>query len=161
MFNDHKDFCNIVKKVKIKRNDDNSYTEFNYIKEIEFEVYELIYKKRYLKKIFNKKYEIYKTSINNRRRLEICKTINESQIIKVINYIVDREKVDFSNISYIINHSNFLLYALDNNYIKKDKLEVVRENLIDMSFDKNQKEYYSLINSQKSFKNSLEDLIGI
>lgn len=161
MFNDYNDFNNIIKKIKIKKSDNDDYSEFDYIKEVEFEIRKLIFKKRFLKKIFNKKYEIYKTNLNNRQKIEIYKTIKESQIIKVIDYIVDKKKVDFSNISYIINHSKFILYALDNNYIKKDKLELVRDYLVDMDFDKNYKEYYFLINNQKLFKNSLEELIGI
>lgn len=161
MFNDYNDFNNIIKKIKIRNYDNFYYSEFDYIKEIEFEISKLIFKKRFLKKVFNKKYEIYKTNLNNRQKIEIYKTIKDSQIVKVIDYIVDKKKVDFSNISYIINHSKFILYSLDNNYIKKDKLELVRNYLVDMDFDKNYKEYYFLINNQKSFKNSLEELIGI
>lgn len=160
MFNDFKDFNKTIRTIKIKRINDEDYSEFDYVKEVEFEIKKLIFKKRILKKFFNKKYEIYKTNLNNRQRIEVTNIIKESQLYKLIDHIVKQKKVDFFNISYILNHSKFIMYALDNDYINKYKLEKVRELLEDMDFDKDSKEYNFLINNQKSFKNSLEELLG-
>lgn len=160
MFNDFKDFNKTIRTIKIKRLNDEYYSEFDYIKEVEFEIKKLIFNKRFLKKFFKKRYEIYKTNLNNRQRIELNNIIKDSQLYKLIDHIVKQKKVDFFNISYILNHSKFIMYALDNDYINKYKLEKVRELLENMDFNENSKEYNFLINNQKSFKNSLEELLG-
>lgn len=160
MFNDFKDFNNIIRNIKIKRLEDYDYGEYEYIKEIEFEMARLIFKRRNLKFLFKIKYEVYKTNLNNRKKIEIKKVILASQLYKLIDHIINQKKVDFFNISYIINNSKFIMYSLDNEYIEIKKLEKVRELLEDIEFDKNNKDYNFLINNQKHFKNSLEELLG-
>jgi hypothetical protein len=162
MFNDYKDFNNIVKTIKTKRLEDKTYCEMDYIKEIEYEIQKKIFSKRILKVFFPKKYEIYQVSLNNRLKIEIKNVIESSQIYKLIEYINHKNKVDFFNISYILGYKKFIMYCLDNGYINKDKLEKVRELLEDMDFEslKSKNEYYLLVNTQKSFKNNLEELLG-
>lgn len=158
--NPEKKFYVIQKTIKIKNLDNRFYVEMDYIKDLEKEVNNYLLRKSFFKKIFNKKYDLYKSSMLNYMKEEIEKVIQESQIIKLINHINVTKKVDFSNVENIIQDKSLLCYSIENNYIKSDLLEEVRYLLVDKEFDKNCKEYDSLIRTQNSLKNKIDDIIG-
>jgi len=158
--NPEKNFYIIKKTIKIKNLDNKFYVEMDYIKDLEKEVKEHLLRKSFLQKIFNKKYNLYKNSILNYMKEEIENVIQESQVIKLIKHINASKKVDFSNVENIIQDKSLLGYSIENNYIKADLLEEVRYLLVDKDFDKNCSDYDSLIRTQNSLKNKIDDIIG-
>lgn len=158
--NPEKNFYIIKKTIKIKNLDNKFYVEMDYIKDLEKEVKEHLLRKSFLQKIFNKKYNLYKNSILNYMKEEIENVIQESQVIKLIKHINASKKVDFSNVENIIQDKSLLGYSIENNYIKVDLLEEVRYLLVDKDFDKNCSDYDSLIRTQNSLKNKIDDIIG-
>ncbi len=160
MLNNEKDFNNCIKMIKIKNLEEDFYSEFDYIRQVELAVTKLIQKNIFFKKIFKKKFEIYKTALNNRKKIEIMKTIKESKMYTLISYMNNQKKVDFLNIEIILQDNNFILYALENNYIERFELEMIREYLIDLEFNKNYPEYNMLIKRQNSYKNKIDDILG-
>lgn len=162
MFNvlDHsKVFNKEIKIIKIKNLDEKFYDEFDYIKDIEDMVKKQIYKKRFFRKICGKKYEIYKTGLNNNKRIEIFNTIKDSKMYKLIEHINTQKKADLFNIEIILQEQNFLLYALENEYIEKIKIKNLREYLIDIDFNKHYPEYDILIKQQNKYKNVIDDIL--
>lgn len=160
MFNDEIDFEKLIKTIKIKRIDDKFYTEFEYIKDIESTLQKLIHKRSFLCNIFAKKYEIYKTNLNNRKKIEISKTIKDSDIYKVIVHLNNVKKVDFFNVEYILQEKNFLMYAIEEGYVDRSLLENIREYLIDIDFNKDYEDYHILIKTQNLYKNKIDYILG-
>lgn len=161
MFNDEKEFNRAIKIIKIKNLDERFYSEFDYIKDVENWVNTIINRKRFLKNIFHKKFDIYKTGLNNRKKIEIDTIIKDSKMYKLIEYMNHHRKVDLFNIEIILQEKNFLLYALENGYIEKNKLENIKEYLIDLDFNKDYPEYNVLIKTQNSLKYKIDDILGI
>jgi type III secretory pathway component EscV len=164
MFNllDHsKIFNKEIKIIKIKNLDEKFYNEFDYIKDIDDMVKKQIHKKRFYQKLCDKKYEIYKTGLNNCKRIEIMNTIKDSKMYKLIDHINLQKKADFFDIDIIIQEQSFLLYAIENEYIEKRKIENIREYLIDIDFNKNYPEYDILIKQQNKYKNKIDDILEL
>jgi len=161
LLNDQHDFERSITTLKIKNIDDKFYSEFDYIKDIENITNKLIHRKSFLSTIFPKSYEIYKTNINNRKKIEILKVIKDSNLYKIIDYLNIVKKVDFFNVEYILQDKNFLNYSIENEYIDKQKLENIREYLIDISFNKEYNDYQLLLKTQNLYKNKIDDILGI
>lgn len=158
--NPEKDFYIIQKTIKIKNLDNRFYVEMDYIRDLEKAVSEHLLRKSFVQNIFNKSYDIYKNSLLNNMKEEIDNVIQDSQVIKLIKHISITEKVDFSNVENILQDKSLLGYAIENNYIKTELIEKVRYLLVDKDFDKNCKDYDSLIRTQNSLKNKIDDIIG-
>lgn len=160
MLNNEKDFEKSLVTVKIKNIDNKFYTEFDYIRDVSHLSNILIIRKKILSKLFPKKFEIYKTAINNRKKIEINKTIQDSNVYKVIVHLNNIKKVDFFNIEYILQEKNFLAYAMEEGFIDKKLLENIREFIIDIDFSKDFDDYQVLTKTQNYYKNKIDDLLG-
>jgi len=160
MLNNEKDFEKSLVTVKIKNIDNKFYTEFDYIRDVSHLSNLLIIRKKLLSKIFPKRFEIYKTAINNRKKMEINKTIQNSNVYKVIIHLNNVKKVDFFNIEYILQEKNFLTYSMEEGYIDRKLLENIREFIIDIDFSKDFDDYQVLIKTQNYYKNKIDDLLG-
>jgi hypothetical protein len=160
MLNNEKDFEKSLVTVKIKNIENKFYTEFDYIRDVSHLSNLLIIRKKILSKIFPKRFEIYKTAINNRKKMEINKTIQNSNVYKVIIHLNNIKKVDFFNIEYILQEKNFLTYSMEEGYIDKKLLENIREFIIDIDFSKDFDDYQVLIKTQNYYKNKIDDLLG-
>jgi hypothetical protein len=160
MLNNEKDFEKSLVTVKIKNIDNKFYTEFDYIRDVSHLSNLLIIRKKILSKIFPKRFEIYKTAINNRKKMEINKTIQNSNVYKVIIHLNNVKKVDFFNIEYILQEKNFLTYSMEEGYIDRKLLENIREFIIDIDFSKDFDDYQVLIKTQNYYKNKIDDLLG-
>lgn len=160
MLNNEKDFEKSLVTVKIKNIDNKFYTEFDYIRDVSHLSNLLIIRKKILSKIFPKRFEIYKTAINNRKKMEINKTIQNSNVYKVITHLNNVKKVDFFNIEYILQEKNFLTYSMEEGYIDRKLLENIREYIIDIDFSKDFDDYQILIKTQNYYKNKIDDLLG-
>lgn len=161
MLNNEKDFEKSLVTVKIKNIDNKFYTEFDYIRDVANISNILILRKKILSKIFPKKFEIYKTAINNRKKIEISKTIQDSNVYKIIIHLNNIKKVDFFNIEYILQEKNFLTYAMEEGFIDKKLLENIREFIIDIDFNNADYENYQmLIKTQNYYKHKIDDLLG-
>lgn len=160
MLNNEKDFEKSLVTVKIKNIDNKFYTEFDYIRDVSHLSNLLIIRKKILSKLFPKRFEIYKTAINNRKKMEINKTIQNSNVYKVIIHLNNVKKVDFFNIEYILQEKNFLTYSMEEGYIDRKLLENIREFIIDIDFSKDFDDYQVLIKTQNYYKNKIDDLLG-
>lgn len=160
MLNPNKSFDALKKNIKIKNMADKFYTEMDYIKDLERSVNEHLIKKIFYRLWSKKKFKLYEVSMKNMMREEIQKTAEESQVYKIIYNINASNHLDFSNLNYILQEKSFLNYIVENKYIEKERLENLRELLIEKDFDEKNEYYHLLTKTQRDLKNKLEDIIG-
>lgn len=160
MLNNEKDFEKSLVTIKIKNIDNKFYTEFDYVRDVTHISNALIMQKKLLSKLFPKKFEIYKSAINNRKKIEINKIIQDSNVYKVIVHLNNVKKVDFFNIEYILQEKNFLAYAMEEGFIDRALLENIREFIIDIDFSKDYDDYQTLTKTQNYYKHKIDDLLG-